>query len=94
MQRELAEILDMLACQRPLILFLDDMHWGDHASIAALAYLARPLLPDRLLLLAAYRPEDAALQQHPVHAQAVGGVRPAYLQERVGEGTQPIRHVR
>ena len=68
MLRELAEFLDTLACQRPLILFLDDMHWGDQASIAALGYLARRPLPDRLLLLAAYRPEDAALQQHPVHA--------------------------
>ena len=52
MLRELAEILDTLARQRPLILFLDDMHWGDQASIAALAYprpapATRPAAPAR-----------------------------------------------
>ena len=41
------------------------------------------------------RSEDRRLQYlMDVHAQAVGGVQPAYLQEHVGEGTQPIRHVR
>ena len=52
MLRELAEILETLARQRPLILFLEDMHWGDQASVAALAYprsapATRPAAPTR-----------------------------------------------
>jgi DNA-binding winged helix-turn-helix (wHTH) protein len=62
----LAEVLETLARQRPVIFVLEDMHWSDQASLAALAYLARRLAPSRLLFLVTYRPEDAALRQHPV----------------------------
>jgi predicted ATPase len=68
MLRELAEILETMARQRPMLFVLEDMHWSDQASIAALAYLARRLAPSRLLFLVTYRPEDAALRQHPVDA--------------------------
>jgi DNA-binding SARP family transcriptional activator/tetratricopeptide (TPR) repeat protein len=45
---------------RPLILFVDDLHWADRATLDWLDYLARRLGDLRpLLLVATYRPEDA-----------------------------------
>ncbi len=37
------ELITRLARQSPLLLFLDDLHWADHASLALLSYLARGL---------------------------------------------------
>jgi tetratricopeptide (TPR) repeat protein len=35
------ELLSRLTKQSPILLFLDDLHWADHASLALLAYLTR-----------------------------------------------------
>ena len=43
----------------PTILFLDDIQWADSASLALLHYLSRTIISQRLLILAAYRSEDA-----------------------------------
>ncbi|MDQ2807897.1 MAG: AAA family ATPase, partial [Chloroflexota bacterium] len=43
---------------RPLVLFGDDLHWADHATLDWLAYLVQRLRDQALLLVAAYRPED------------------------------------
>jgi len=53
-----ASILLQLAAQEPLILFLDDLHWADHLSLALLHYLARKCKNSRLLIIGAYRPEE------------------------------------
>ncbi len=47
-----------LSRQRPLILFLDDLHWADQATLALLQYLARHVTRERILLVGAYRTED------------------------------------
>lgn len=44
---------------RPLVLFLDDAHWADHATLDALVYLLDRMRAAPLLLVAAYRPADA-----------------------------------
>lgn len=46
---------------RPLILFIDDLHWADRATLDWLGYLVRRLRDAPLLLVAAYRPEDAPI---------------------------------
>ncbi len=44
---------------RPLVLFLDDVHWADRATLDWLAYFVHRMQGWPLLLVAAYRPEDA-----------------------------------
>src|SRR5499426_2674805 len=41
MLRELAEALDVLTADVPLVLVLEDLQWSDHATVEALAYLAQ-----------------------------------------------------
>ncbi len=47
-----------LSLQRPLVLFFDDLHWADQATLALLQYLARHVTRERILLVGAYRTED------------------------------------
>ena len=49
-----SRFLDRLARERPVALFIDDLHWADPASLELLHYLARGLSEQSVLLLAAY----------------------------------------
>jgi predicted ATPase len=51
----IARFLQKIAAERGLLLFLDDLHWADHGTIALLHYLLRRLRNERALVLAAYR---------------------------------------
>jgi len=53
-----ASILLQRSAQESLILFLDDLQWADHLSLALLHYLARKCKNSRLLIIGAYRPEE------------------------------------
>jgi tetratricopeptide (TPR) repeat protein len=64
MLRELAEALHVLTADTPLILILEDLHWGDESTLVWLAYMAQRRDPTRLLTLVTYRPEELA----PGHA--------------------------
>lgn len=52
--------LRALAMDNPIVVFLDDLQWGDASSLALLLYLAKNLqdAPYPLILIGAYRPED------------------------------------
>jgi DNA-binding winged helix-turn-helix (wHTH) protein/predicted ATPase len=67
MLRELAEALEYLTVERPLILILEDLHWSDGATLDWLAYVARRRDPARLLVLATYRPGEARMAAQPVY---------------------------
>ncbi|HEY8200804.1 MAG TPA: AAA family ATPase [Actinomycetota bacterium] len=58
----LAVIIQNLAQQAPVVIFLDDVHLADASSWQALDYIARNLASSRVLLIAAARP--AELRQH------------------------------
>ena len=65
MKRELGALLQEVSRQRPLVLFIDDLHWADVSTIDLLNYLA-----GRLAELAGadrtnYRPSDMAIAKHP-----------------------------
>ena len=66
MLRELAEALDVLTAEVPLVLVLEDLQWSDHSTVEALAYLAQRRAPARLLVLGTYRPVEMALRAHPL----------------------------
>jgi predicted ATPase len=66
MVRELAELLDTLTADLPLVLILEDLHWSDHATLDVLAILARRREPARLLLLGTYRSVDVMGHDHPL----------------------------
>jgi DNA-binding SARP family transcriptional activator len=52
------QFLIALSRQCPLILFIDDLHWADQATLTLLQYLARHVTRGRILLIGAYRTED------------------------------------
>jgi predicted ATPase len=68
MLRELAQALEALAADIPLVLLLEDLHWSDHSSLDLLSYLAARRDPMRLLLLATYRPGEVILTGHSLRA--------------------------
>jgi predicted ATPase/DNA-binding winged helix-turn-helix (wHTH) protein len=66
MLRELAELLDVLTADAPLVLVLEDLHWSDRATVEAMAYVAQRRAPARLLVLGTYRPVDVVVRAHPL----------------------------
>jgi predicted ATPase/DNA-binding winged helix-turn-helix (wHTH) protein len=67
MLRELAEALDLLTTQQPLVLVLEDLHWSDPSTLDLIAVLARRREPARLLLIGTYRPPEVLRRAHPLH---------------------------
>ncbi len=53
---------------RPLILWLEDLHWSDVSTLDLLSFLARRRQPARLLVVGTYRPMDASMKGHPLPA--------------------------
>lgn len=66
MVRELAEALEVLTTEHPLILVLEDLHWSDTATLEWLSYVARRHDPARLLIIGTYRPVDIIVRHHPL----------------------------
>ena len=68
MARELSEALEALCAESPLLLWLEDLHWGDPSTVDLLAMLARRRAPARLLVVGTYRPADVIAGAHPLRA--------------------------
>lgn len=66
MLREFCVFLESLAADTPLILWLEDLHWCDKATIDLLDAMARREELARVLVVASYRPVDAAVLDAPV----------------------------
>jgi predicted ATPase/DNA-binding winged helix-turn-helix (wHTH) protein len=66
MLREMAEAMEAVAAQQPLILWLEDLQWSDFATLDLLTYLARRSGLARLLAIGTYRPVDVIVRGHPL----------------------------
>jgi DNA-binding SARP family transcriptional activator/tetratricopeptide (TPR) repeat protein len=55
----LTGFFELLARERPLILFFDDLQWADEATLEYLSHLTAQVKDLRILLIGAYRSEDA-----------------------------------
>ena len=105
MLREIAQALEVLAARRPVVLWLEDLHWSDPSSLAAIAFLAGRRDPARLLLIASFRPgegeaasplQDLALQlvqrdqaERLTLRPLDRGATEQYLRERFGASASP-----
>ncbi len=68
MLREMAEALESLTAETPLVLVLEDLHWSDYSTLDLISYLARRREPAQLMLVGVYRPVDVILSEHPLKA--------------------------
>src|SRR5215467_5232691 len=66
MLREMAEALEALTAEAPLVLVLEDLHWSDTATVDLVSLLARRTEPARLLVIGTYRPVDVLVSRHPL----------------------------
>ncbi|HEY2533583.1 MAG TPA: AAA family ATPase [Xanthobacteraceae bacterium] len=60
MMRELTLAIEAIASNVPLLLKLEDIHWSDTSTLDWLAHMARRPEPARLMVIATFRPADAA----------------------------------
>jgi DNA-binding winged helix-turn-helix (wHTH) protein len=84
--RELAQALETLAEERPLLLWLEDLHWSDPSTLDLLAFLAGRRTPARLLVLVSLRsaePQGA----HPALRGLVQGLCERGQAEEIALGT-------
>jgi DNA-binding CsgD family transcriptional regulator len=73
-----------LSAGRPLLLAVDDAHWADEPSLRWMVYLARRLEGLRVVLLAAFRPQEPATADPSLLAlrgQAAALLHPALLSQ-------------
>jgi hypothetical protein len=61
----LLSLLDALGAREPVLLVIEDLHWADRSTRAALAFLARSLCGERVALVASYRPDELH-RRHPL----------------------------
>ena len=66
MLREFCDFIEILAEPAPVLLWLEDLHWGDAGTVDLLDTLARRQMNSRLMLIVSYRPVDAAVSGAPV----------------------------
>jgi DNA-binding CsgD family transcriptional regulator/tetratricopeptide (TPR) repeat protein len=59
------ELIDLVAESAPLVLALEDMHWADRSTRTFVAFLARSLRQERVMLLLTYR-TDELHRRHPL----------------------------
>jgi DNA-binding winged helix-turn-helix (wHTH) protein/tetratricopeptide (TPR) repeat protein len=66
MLREMAEALESLSENSPLLLVLEDLHWSDYATLDLIGHLSRRKDPAHLMIIGTYRPVDVILTGHPL----------------------------
>ena len=65
---EMAEALETITRNYPVLILLEDVQWCDNATLELLAFLARRRNAARFLVIATYRIEDVVGTEHPLPA--------------------------
>ena len=65
LKREMTALVEEASRLVPIVLFLDDLHWADPATVDLLAYLSARLPACRVLVITTHRPSALALSKHP-----------------------------
>ena len=68
MLREMAEALEAIAAETPLVLYIEDLHWSDPSTLDLIATVARRSEHARLMILGTYRPAEMLAGKHPLRA--------------------------
>lgn len=71
LKRQLVTFFQELCRTRPVVLFIDDVHWSDSSSVDFLAYLTTRLRELRLLVIITYREDDLRAARHPFQPLAL-----------------------
>lgn len=69
MFENVTDVVIGISKEKPLILFIDDLHWADNPSLQLLQYLAQSTKDAGVLIIGAYRPEElrkAREEPHPL----------------------------
>ncbi len=66
MVREFCEAVESLTAQHPLVLILEDLHWGDSSTLDLISALGRRRAAAKLMLIATYRPVEVILSGSPL----------------------------
>ena len=66
MLRELAQALEVITVERPLVLVLEDLHWSDVSTLDLLSMLARRQERAQILIIGSYRPVEVLSRDHPL----------------------------
>jgi predicted ATPase len=62
----MAEAIEAIAAEFPLLLVLEDLHWSDYSTLDLISYLARRQGRARLMVVGTYRPVDVIVGDHPL----------------------------
>ena len=66
MLREMADALEQLSIQWPLVLTFEDLHWSDPSTITLIDLIARRTERARLMIVATHRPVAILPGEHPL----------------------------
>ena len=66
MLREMAQALEALAAEAPLVLLLEDLHWSDFSTLELISAIARRSEAARLLIVGTYRSVEMLAHDHPL----------------------------
>ena len=70
--RDMADGIEALAAEAPVVLLLEDVQWADYSTLDLLSALARRRSSTRLLVIATYRPAEVQSSDHPLRGVARG----------------------
>jgi tetratricopeptide (TPR) repeat protein len=66
------DLLFKISEKKPLVLFLDDVHWMDKISEELFTYFSRSFVKNPIFMIANYRPEGAPTWAQGAHYQRLG----------------------
>ena len=82
-----ARVLVRMSRRRPLLLFVDDLHWASRGTVEMLTHVVRRTRGARILFLGAYRPEEWNMNDYYTPQEDLQGDE---KRETKDEGASPL----